>query len=502
MPELEPTALPVGTPVGNWQVRGFRGRGTYGAVYRAVSVLPGASRPVALKLAIHPGDPRFEREAELLSRIRSPGVPRLVEAGQWRASEGRAYPFVVMEWVEGEPLYRWAARRNPCSRQVLEVLAQGARALQATHEVSGVHRDVKGDNMLVRPGDGRLYLTDFGAGYQAGATRLTPSHLQPGTPEYRSLQLWEHLQHGGTGTAELARPCDDVYALGVTAYRLVTDTYPPMALPGREHRVAEPRQLNPRVDAQLNALILRMLSARPEERGEAGELAEAMERGVAHGGPSAEERLFEWETEPRSRWTEEELADAEYLGQRLRRRDRVRVQAVEQEDRTAPAQGAQRGTGTGVQAAALARRERVRGWLPWLAAAMALGLWPGETDSVSIVERRTGGHGISAEARRKEEAVSVGDTALSSSEADAKAASGEAITVEVPNQPLPGQRKPNAKGRCPRKQVAINGGCWLKVDFDVDECRGTVYHLYQGGCYVPAYEPARKPTSAPGQSEP
>jgi hypothetical protein len=466
---------------------------------------------VALKLAIHPGDERFEREAELLSRIRHPSVPRLLEAGLWRSPAGSAHPFVVMEWVEGEPLYVWAARRNPSSRQVLAVLAQAAGALQATHEVSGVHRDVKGDNMLVRPWDGRLFLTDFGAGYLAGATRLTPWHMVPGTPEYRSAQLWEHRQQADTSTAALARPCDDVYALGVTAYRLVTDTYPPLALPGREPRaeglpggtgVVPPRQLNPRVDAQLNALIMRMLSARPEERGAAGELAEAMERGVAYGGPSADALLFEWETLPPTRWTEEERAEAEYLGHRPRRRDRRSVQMAEQEDSAARAQGAQQGTGTRGWAMAWARRERAREWRPWVAAAMALGLWPEETGSVRTVQRPTVVHGAADEARRKEDAVSVGDAAMSPSDAVAKAPSRESITEEVPKQPLPGQRKPDAKGRCPRMQFVISGGCWTKVDLDVEQCRGNLFYVYQGGCYVPAFESVRKPTSAPGQPEP
>ena len=194
-----PTALPLGTKVGAWRVHGFRGRGTYGTVYRAVSQEHAQTGPVALKLAIYPGDPRFEREAELLSRIRHPSVPRLLDSGLWRSPWGARHPFVVMEWVEGVPLYAWAARRNPSSRQVLALLAQAAGALQATHEVSAVHRDVKGDNMLVRPSDGRLFLTDFGAGYFAGAARLTPLHTLPGTPAYRSPELWQSTRHAGAG---------------------------------------------------------------------------------------------------------------------------------------------------------------------------------------------------------------------------------------------------------------------------------------------------------------
>lgn len=69
-----------------------------------------------------------------------------------------------MEWVEGESLHEWAAWRNPTSRQVAGVLAQVSRALEATHAVEGLHRDVKGDNVLVRLADSRVFLMDFGAG--------------------------------------------------------------------------------------------------------------------------------------------------------------------------------------------------------------------------------------------------------------------------------------------------------------------------------------------------
>jgi hypothetical protein len=499
--ELDPTALPHGTKVGAWRVCGIRGRGTYGTVYRALSKereYPGA---VALKLAVYPADPRFEREVELLSRIRHPSVPRVIDAGWWQSSVGNAHPFIVMEWVEGEPLYVWAARRNPSSRQVLALLAHAAGALQATHEVGAIHRDVKGDNVLVRPGDGRLFLTDFGAGYFVGAARMTPLHLIPGTPEYRSPELWDSAQRRGPNATApvLARPCADVFALGVTAYRLVTDTYPPFTLPGPGpgqcwlpggRGAPPPRELNPRVDAQLNALILRMLSPHPEERGTALELAAAMERGVAHAGPAADMPLFEWETLKPSQWTEEELAEAEHLGNRPRHRSREWVLMVAQVD---AAERAQRQGEARVQATARAKRGSPRGWLSWLAAAMALGLWPEETGSVRTGEQLRAEHRVSNTQRRT---VALGDTARNVSGELAKASAAAPIAQELPKQPLPGQLKPDAKGRCPTKQIAINGSCWTKVDVAPEYCHGNLF-TYQGGCYLPMFTRGREPTSDP-----
>ncbi|HEX8697869.1 MAG TPA: serine/threonine-protein kinase [Myxococcaceae bacterium] len=468
---------------------GIRGRGSFGTVYRAMEEARTQAGPVALKLANFPGDARFEREVELLSRIRHPSVPRLLDSGMWRSPWEGSHPYVVMEWVEGEPLYRWAARRNPSSRQVLALLAQAAGALQAIHEVSGVHRDVKGDNMLVRPADGRLFLTDLGAGIFAGATRQTPWNMGTGTPEYRSLELWQSLrQRPPDATASrVARPAEDVFALGVTAYRLVTDSYPRFLhlepgqgwswLPGEEG-VVPARQLNPRVDAQLNALILRMLSPRPEERGLAGELAQAMERGVAHAGPSADTPLFEWEALEPSRWTREELAEAEHLGYRPGRRDRRWALQAAQADAAARAPP----------------RVKSRRWPAWLAAALAVGLWPSEPGSL-----RTGPRALAVYRASEGEGdvVSLGDSVRSSSAVPGKDSAQAGVAEELPEQPFLDQIKPDARGRCPKqKQIALRGGCWLKVDFDLEDCPGNGF-TYQGACYVPVRTSGRRPTSAP-----
>jgi hypothetical protein len=385
-------SLPPGTQVGAWRVLGFRGRGIYGTVYAAQRTDREQPGLAALKLAIYPDDPRFEREAELLARIRHPSVPRLIDAGLWQAPSGRSHPF-------------------------------------------------------------------------------------------------------------------DVFALGVTAYRLVTDTYPPFTdphtpegqlwLPGGRGPTP-PRQLNPRVDAQLNALILRMLSPRPGERGAGGELAEAMERGVAHAVPSADTPLFEWETQEPSEWTEEERAQARELGHRPRRRDRERVGESEQADASARVVLARRTAEAWTRAAAPAKQVKARTWLTWLAAAMALGLWPGKPGSLRSKAPLTAASGGSTE---EGDPVALGDRSTSSSEVPTKVPAENVVAQELPFQPLPGQLKPDSKGRCLKKQIAINGGCWRKVDLDPDECPGNGV-MYQGGCYVPIFTSERQPASGPQKSAP
>ncbi len=99
--EVDPLSLPVGFQIGPWRIRGWRGRGAYGTLYCVERDGRGKEGVFALKLAIHPGDARFGREAELLRRIDSPHVPRLREQGVWEHPAG-AFPYLVMEWVEGE----------------------------------------------------------------------------------------------------------------------------------------------------------------------------------------------------------------------------------------------------------------------------------------------------------------------------------------------------------------------------------------------------------------
>src|SRR4051812_27982290 len=102
--KVDPLCLPVGMRIEPWRVMGWRGRGAYGTLYWVEHEGRERTGPFALKLAIHSGDERFEREAWLLAHIHSPYVPRLLTQGVWEHPSG-SYPYLVMEWVDGEPLY-------------------------------------------------------------------------------------------------------------------------------------------------------------------------------------------------------------------------------------------------------------------------------------------------------------------------------------------------------------------------------------------------------------
>jgi eukaryotic-like serine/threonine-protein kinase len=72
----------------------------------------------------------------------------------------------------------------------------------------------------------------------------------------------------------------------------------------------------------------------------------------------------------------------------------------------------------------------------------------------------------------------------------------EVMAADTPPEPLPGQTRPDAKGRCPlKRQVAINGGCWVAFLVDEESCEASIGQMYQGSCYMPAIPPGRPSTS-------
>jgi hypothetical protein len=344
-------------------------------------------------------------------------------------------------------------------------------------------------------------LTDFGAGNHEGAVPLTWRPLPPGTPAYRSPAAWQFiLRHArNPGAHYLAGPADDLFALGVTAYRLVADEYPPSTDPSEDkqgvwqHAGAgppPPRALNRRVAPQLDALILRMLSLRPEARGTFQEMAEALEQAARSAGPEADELLFGWETLERGAWPAEDSIVASVLGHRPLWRDREVVRASEQRGAKARAEALRREAEE--LARVLAPPERAASqqhdprWLPWFAAFLVLALGAWWTDQ--------GPPPLPAFAQAAPDAGTAGEDRPGIADASVllpesvidPASHGERASLEMPKTPVPGQRRPP----CSSGEVEGRGGCWSLAP----DCPGYAY-TWQSGCYVPVLSPPRPATS-------
>jgi hypothetical protein len=426
-------------------VKAWRGQGGYGAVYRAERGGWGRAEPGALKVSLSRWGFRMEREVELLSRLSHPSIPRLLDRGGPQPPSGDEYPFFVMEWVEGPPLYVWAEQHAPEAEQVCRVLAQLARALEAVHAAAAVHRDVKGDNILVRLSDRRAVLIDFGSCHFAGAQRITWQSLPPMTPEYLSPQaVVFYLQSQGQPDGYYPpSPADDLYALGVTAYRLVMGQYPARIETRQDEQgnwqakspdVRQQLESNPRVEPALREVIVRLLSDAPEERGTAAQAAEALEA-VAGGAEGAECSM--------------------------------------------PA-------------------GRTRAWKPWLAlaaaGACAVLLWNSKwVRWASNAQAPDAG------------TVAVGDSTPTEPQAATPSPEESGSLAQQPlPEPRPGQARPDEKGRClGPEQVPINDGCWVELlPRSAEECAAIGYVPFKGKCYLPAPAPPKKPTptSSPGQA--
>ncbi|HVI02362.1 MAG TPA: protein kinase [Enhygromyxa sp.] len=146
--------------IGRYAVLRKLGHGGMGVVYVAYD--EDLDRKVAIKL-LHGelskddrGRVRMLREAQALARLSHPNVVQVHEVGQWSDHD-----YVAMEYVDGQTLDRWLAERPRSWQEVLEVLIQAGRGLEAAHAAELVHRDFKPANLLIGR-DGRARVVDFG----------------------------------------------------------------------------------------------------------------------------------------------------------------------------------------------------------------------------------------------------------------------------------------------------------------------------------------------------
>jgi eukaryotic-like serine/threonine-protein kinase len=207
----------IGRRIGPYELIREIGRGGMGTVFLAARADDQYRKQVAIKIAATSRvdariADRFGRERQILASLDHPHVARLLDAG----TTADAVPYVVMEYVEGEPIDKYADRHQLTIQARLALFVTVCEAVQYAHRHLVVHRDLKPTNILVTA-DGVVKLVDFGIAKllddRAGAGHATTIGLQPMTPEYASP---EQVRGEPVTTAS------DVYALGLLLHELLT----------------------------------------------------------------------------------------------------------------------------------------------------------------------------------------------------------------------------------------------------------------------------------------
>ncbi len=276
--------------------------GRYSRIFRAHE--PDGGRALALKFP-HPRVATeisyrlaFVREAWVAARVRSPWIGEIVEVQPNRQT--RLYS--VMPFYEGETLERRIQRGPAPLSEALPVATRLSRALDALHRVGIIHRDVKPDNVILLP-DGGLRLVDLGVARAPGLEEFPAADI-PGTPSYMAPELFQ----GQSGDE-----ASDLYALGVTIYRLLSGAYPygeiePFMTP-RFARYISLAKSRPDLPAWLDAVLAKAVAVNPAQRhGDVIEFAHELEHGATLAGPVVAKTTPLYERDPVRVWQMAALA--------------------------------------------------------------------------------------------------------------------------------------------------------------------------------------------------
>src|SRR5579884_1771125 len=268
-----------GTQLGRYRLLHLIGSGGMGEVYLAEDVR--IARRVAIKVvrteatmstdepAIQENERLFQREMKAITLLDHPHILPLYDFGE-ETRDNATFTYMVMPYRSEGSLSDWLRKHDrdqPLSPQdIAHIIAQAADALQHAHNHQIVHQDVKPSNFLVRtlankPERPDLLLTDFGIAKLITSTASMSQNIR-GTPVYMAPEQWEGHPVFAT----------DQYALGMMAYQLLVGRFP---FSGRLEQLMHqhlhvppqpPSRLNSRLSPAFDAILLRALAKKPEER--------------------------------------------------------------------------------------------------------------------------------------------------------------------------------------------------------------------------------------------
>jgi serine/threonine protein kinase len=252
-------ALSVGQVLNNrYRIDLLLGQGGMGAVYRAWDW--NLNMQVAIKENLD-ASPRaynqFSREAQILSRLHHPNLPRVTDYF-FIPGQGQ---YLVMDFAEGEDLQTMMARVGVLPEsQVLSWILQVCDGLSYLHNQPSpiIHRDIKPANIKVQP-SGRVMLVDFGIAKFYDPRLVTLRGARAITPGYSPPEQY------GTGTTD-AR--SDVYALGATMYHLLTGHTPPESVRRMVDSMSmfAPHDLNPSISPAVEQAVLKAIAISTNDR--------------------------------------------------------------------------------------------------------------------------------------------------------------------------------------------------------------------------------------------
>ncbi len=261
--------------IGQYEIKRVIASGGMGTVFEALQDNP--RRPVAVKvvkgsLESREAVQRLEYEAQVLARLRHPGIAQIYEAGSFD-DRGMLVPFFAMEYIpNARPITEYASDKGMNHRQRLELFLQVCDAVHHGHQRGIVHRDLKPSNILV-DSNGRVRVIDFGVARATGADMMqakaeTRIGQLIGTVHYMSPEQFDADPHDIDTRS-------DVYALGLVLYELLAGELPytldtnsifDIAKEAREGRLRQLSTHDKSLGGELEAIVHKALKKDRESR--------------------------------------------------------------------------------------------------------------------------------------------------------------------------------------------------------------------------------------------